>query len=168
MQDGPVGRALLREYGHRLVPGRVERRSGVVTACEAETGEHVLGLVPDRLQPLDDRRGIGLRVFQGAFQVVQHGQPLGGRPRAFVGPHPLDIPDDAFTKVVQVCQSTPPAVLQVGDLCLELLDPRLELCRVRRGALVRSSPLVRRGALVRDGAFVALGSLPFGWLIHWS
>src|SRR6202012_1329106 len=62
----------------RLVPGGVEPSAAVVTAREAQAGQHAKGLLPDRLDPVDNGGRVGRGVRQREIEAVDHGQPLTG------------------------------------------------------------------------------------------
>ena len=113
--------------GDGLVPGRVEPGAAVVAAGEAQAGQHVQGLVPDRPDPVDDGGRIGLGVRQGQIEVVDHGQPLPGHggPGLLLGP--ADLRGASLAHVVQVGQGPQAQVLELGDPGRLLGDPGLEL-----------------------------------------
>jgi hypothetical protein len=117
------------------VAGRVKWLAGVVAAGEAEVRQDAHSLVPDRAKAFDDGSRIGLRMLNGAVQVVHDGQPLPRRLGARLRPHPLQVPGEAFTQVIRVGEGPPPLLLQDSH-------PRLQI-RKRRGRFLDRLRAVR-------------------------
>jgi hypothetical protein len=138
------------------VAGRVKRLAGVVAAGEAEVRQDAHSLVPDRAKALDDRSRIGLRMLNGAVQVVHDGQPLPRRLGARLRPHPLQIPGEAFAQVIRVGEGPSPFLFQDSH-------PRLQV-RKRRGRILGRLRAVRRkaGLGVALRLMLAASSAPAG------
>ena len=97
------------------MPGRIELGAAVVTAGEAEAGQHLQGLSPDRPDPVDDGGRIGRGVRQRAIEVIDDGQPFSshGGPGVRLGAADLD--GTSLAHVVEVGQGAHAQILELGD-----------------------------------------------------
>ena len=107
-------------------------RPGVVTAGEAQPSQHIQGLLPDRLDSLDDRARIGLSMLERALEIVDHRQPFPGHlsPGLSLGVPHLD--GTPLAQVIQVGEGPQPQVLGLGEPGLQLGQGAPAALTVRR------------------------------------
>ena len=101
------------------MPGRIERRAGVVPARETEAGQHAQGLLPYGLDSLDDRARIGRGVLERALEVVDDRQPLPGDLGAAVSLGALHLDGTTLAQIVQVSQGAQLLVFGFGEPSLQ-------------------------------------------------
>ena len=99
----------------RLVPGGVEPGAAVVAAREAQAGQHAEGLLPDRLDPVDNGGRVGRGVRQREIEAVDHGQPLPGHgsPGLLLGA--ADLRGTSLAHVVEISQGAQARILEFRD-----------------------------------------------------
>jgi hypothetical protein len=118
----------------RVVPGRVEDSAIVVASREPQGGEDADGLVPDRLDAVDDGRRFGVRMLQRALQVVQDRQPARGHAGGGLCLGLADAGRAPLAHVVGLRQCPQPLILRLGELGAQVVAGRHGRLILRGGA----------------------------------